>query len=74
MGEHHSDYRRTSLIRNSTPIGPYSRTMSRVLWWFKGGRLFLMSEVPLYGAPPSAPFVQHSIAAIGGRTCAPDLI
>jgi len=23
----------TSLIRNSNPLGPYSRTMPRVLWW-----------------------------------------
>ena len=26
-------YRGTSLIRNSAPLGPYSRTMSRALWW-----------------------------------------
>jgi len=32
-------YRGTSLIRNSPPLGPYSRTMSRVLWrsWGGGG-------------------------------------
>ena len=39
--------RYTSLIRNSAPIGPYSRTMPRALWW-SGGGLFLMSEAPLY--------------------------
>ena len=38
----------TSLIRNSDPLGPYSRTIPRVLWWSQGGELFLMSEVPLY--------------------------
>ena len=38
-------YRGTSLIRNTPLLGPYSRT--RVLWWSKGGGLFLMSEVPL---------------------------
>jgi len=26
-------YRGTSLIRNSAPLGPYSRTMPRILWW-----------------------------------------
>jgi len=26
-------YRGTSLIRNSTHLGPYSRTMPRALWW-----------------------------------------
>ena len=26
-------YRGTSLIRNSTPLGPYSRTMLRLAWW-----------------------------------------
>jgi len=26
-------YRGTSLIRNSAPLGPYSRTIPRVLWW-----------------------------------------
>ena len=41
-------YRGTSLIRNRAPLGPYSRNMSRALWWPSGGGLFLMSEVPLY--------------------------
>jgi len=41
-------YRGTSLIRNSAPLGPYSRNMPRALWWSWGGGLFLMSEVPLY--------------------------
>jgi len=26
-------YRGTSLIRNSAPLGPYSRAMPRALWW-----------------------------------------
>jgi len=26
-------YRGTLLTRNSTPLGPYSRTMHRALWW-----------------------------------------
>jgi len=25
--------RRTSFIRNGAPIGPYSKTMPRALWW-----------------------------------------
>ena len=27
------EYRGTSLIRNRYPLGPYSRTMPRALWW-----------------------------------------
>ena len=30
-------YRGTSLTRNSPPLGPYSRTKPRALWWSKGG-------------------------------------
>ena len=41
-------YRSTSLTRNSAPVGPYSTNMPKVLWWSKGGGLFIMSEVPLY--------------------------
>ena len=41
-------HRGTSLIRNSAPLGSYSRTMSRTLWWPYGGLLFPMSEVTLY--------------------------
>ena len=40
-------YRATSPIRNSAPLGPYSRTMQRALWKPLDGGLFLMSEVPL---------------------------
>ena len=36
--------RGTSLIRNRHPVGPYSRTMPRLLWRSWGGRQFLMSE------------------------------
>jgi len=28
-----SYFRGTSLIRNSAPLGPYSTTMPRALWW-----------------------------------------
>ena len=34
-------YRVTSLIRNCLLLGPYSRTMPRVLWWSWGGGGFL---------------------------------
>ena len=34
-------YRGTSHIRNSAPIGPYSRTMPRALWWPLWGGCFL---------------------------------
>ena len=27
------EYRGTSLIRNSVPLGPYSRNVPRALWW-----------------------------------------
>jgi hypothetical protein len=40
-------YRGTSLIRNRSPLGPYSRTIPRVIVVLGGGQ-FLMSEVPLY--------------------------
>ena len=40
-------YRVTSLIRNRLLLGPYSRTMPRVIQWTWGGLQFLMSEVAL---------------------------
>ena len=30
----------TSLVRNRHPVGPYSRTMQRLLWWCLGGVAF----------------------------------
>jgi len=47
-GVHSGWYRGTSLIRNRSPLGPYSSHMHRDLWWSYGGGRFLMSEVPLY--------------------------
>ena len=44
-------YRGTSIIRKRTPLGPYSRTMPRLLWRSWGGGWFLMSEVFLYMTP-----------------------
>ena len=40
-------YRGTSLIRKRLLLGPYSRTMPRVLGGSKGVGRFLMGEVPL---------------------------
>jgi hypothetical protein len=42
-----ASYRGTSLIRPPPPVGPYTRTMSRAVWWSQGGVPFLMSEVPM---------------------------
>ena len=37
-----TEYRGTSLTRNSVPLGPYIRTMPRALWWsWEGGGYFL---------------------------------
>ena len=37
-------YRGPSIIRNSPLVGPYSRTIPRVLWWFWGGGCFLCAR------------------------------
>ena len=57
----HTPYRGTSLMRNSAPLGPCSRTMHMVIWWFQGVGLFLMSEVPLYNLHPT-PHTLHLTA------------
>ena len=44
-------YRGTSLMRKRPPLGPYTRTMPRDIWWLWGGVRFLMSEVSLYYTP-----------------------
>jgi len=45
--------RDTSLTRNTPLLGPYSRTIPRVLWWSWEGGAILMSEVLLYPKPGS---------------------
>jgi len=40
-------YRGTSLMRERSPLGPYSMHMPRALWWSYGGGCLLMSEVLL---------------------------
>jgi len=39
-------YRVTSLIRKRIPIGPYRRTMPRVLWGSRGMGVFLWARYP----------------------------
>ena len=39
--------RGTSLVRKSTPLGPYRRPMPRLLGESQGGGCLLMGEVPL---------------------------
>jgi len=34
-------YGGTSLIRTPPPVGPYDRTIPKVLWWSYGGGCFL---------------------------------
>ena len=49
-GDSDLEHRGTSLIRKHHPVGPYSRTMPRVLGELgesRGGGRFLMGEVPL---------------------------
>jgi hypothetical protein len=41
-------YKGTLLVRNRHPVGPYSRSMLRLLWRSWGGGRFLMNEVPMY--------------------------
>ena len=41
-------YRGTSLIRNRDPLGPCSRTMPRVLWWFWRGCRFPSTSLELW--------------------------
>ena len=49
-------YRSTSLIRNSTPLGPYSRTMHRALWWSWGvGRFYWGGTLVWRTLHPNAP-------------------
>ena len=42
---YHYMYRDTSLIRNRSPLGTYSRPMPRVLWWFQKGVVFLLAPL-----------------------------
>ena len=35
------EYKGTSLIRNTSLLGPYSRTIPRIIWWSWGGGCFL---------------------------------
>ena len=48
----HCTYRGTSLIRNSPRLGPYSRTIPRVVRWSWGGGCFLCARYPCIGRAP----------------------
>ena len=57
-----AEHRGTSLIRNSTPLRPYSRTMPRALWWsLGGGGCFLSARYPCtHHVRPEADSQSHS--------------
>ena len=55
-------YRATSLIRNRHPVGPYSRTMPRLLWWCEGGVAVSFER----GTP-----VLRKLARLTGRSATP---
>ena len=40
--------------KKQPPLGPYSRTMPRALWWPHGGGLFIMSRYPCRAPPRPA--------------------
>ena len=44
-------------MRNTPLLGSHSRTAPGVLWWSRGGGLFLMSEVPLFTWSNLSPLV-----------------
>ena len=52
-------YRGTSLMRNSLPLGPYSRPVPRNLWWSWEGGLFRVSEVTLKVGRPLQGYLAH---------------
>ena len=65
-------HRGTSLIRNCNFLGPYRRTIPRVLRWSQGVWLFLMSEVPLeqesvVGMPYTPPCCSACYISRGSR-------
>ena len=48
-------YRGTSLIINSAPLEPYSRTMHKFLWWFYGeGAVFCVRGTPVNAYPSTS--------------------
>jgi hypothetical protein len=63
-------YRGTSLTRDSSHVGLYSRATPRALRWCKEGSAFLMSEVPLCAIPET--FFFHDLGrgqALELNTC-----
>ena len=45
-------YRGTSLIRNTSPVGPYSSPLPRDLWGSLGAAAASYEQVSLYAPPP----------------------
>ena len=60
-------YRVTSLVRNTTLLGPYSRTLPRVLPWSYRGGLFLMSEVRMQGLGARGCILRCGVWGLGYR-------
>ena len=46
-------YRGTLPIRDSAPLGPYSRNIPRAIWWSQGGGCFLSARYPCSPKPPN---------------------
>ena len=55
-------YRGTSLMRNSADLGLCIRAMPSALWWSWGGRLFFMSEVPMFHTVDCEMFIQNGVS------------
>jgi len=57
-----ASYRGTSLIRNTPLVGPYSRTIPRVIWW----SFLPLSSLPVPHAAPLSARLQGYLAHEGG--------
>jgi len=57
------NYRGTSLIREPRPLGPYSRPVTRTLWWSQGWEsLSYEQSIPVHGAcHQTPPFVREKL-------------
>ena len=66
-------------MRNSTPLGPYSRTMPRALWWPQGGGLprcpfppnVLSRTCPLQPTPASGNLVDTATTLLVRKSSGP---
>ena len=56
-------YRDTSLVRNSAPLGPNSRTITRVLWWsWREGPVSYERGTPVHFVKRGGPCQPHPIS------------